>query len=156
MAIGAIIILFPQNWSFNKGDLLIVLASAIAPIANYYQKEARQQVSSSTVLTFRSFFAIPVLFLLANVLEPQPQWQSIEKVWVYIAICGILLMGLSKILWLEGIHRISITKASAMMALIPVFTLLFSWLLFNTIPDTRQLMAILPVIYGGFLLTRTI
>lgn len=156
MAIGAIIILFPQNWSFNKGDLLIVLASAIAPIANYYQKEARQQVSSSTVLTFRSFFAIPVLFLLANVLEPQPQWQSIEKVWVYIAICGILLMGLSKILWLEGIHRISITKASAMMALIPVFTLLFSWLLFNTIPDTRQLMAIVPVIYGGFLLTRAI
>lgn len=65
-------------------------------------------------------------------------------------------MGLSKILWLEGIHRISITKASAMMALIPVFTLFFSWMLFNTLPDTRQLMAIVPVIYGGYLLTRSV
>jgi len=156
MAFGAIIILFPENWSFNKGDLLIVLASAIAPIANYYQKQARQQVSSSTVLTFRSFFAIPILYLLAINLEIAPQWQALEKVWLYIAVCGIFLMGLSKILWLEGIHRISITKASAMMALIPVFTLLFSWLLFNTIPDTRQLLAIVPVIYGGFLLTRTV
>ncbi len=156
MAFGALIILFPDNWTFNKGDLLIVLASAIAPVANYYQKQARQQVSSSTVLTFRSFFAIPVLFILAVYMEADPQWQAIKAVWLYIAICGILLMGLSKILWLEGIHRISITKASAMMALIPVFTLLFSWLLFNTMPDTRQLLAIFPVIVGGYLLTRAV
>jgi len=156
MAIGALIILFPENWTVNKGDLFIVMASAIAPIANYYQKQARQQVSSSTVLTFRSFFAIPVLYILAVIMETEPQWQDIKPVWIYIVICGVLLMGLSKILWLEGIHRISITKASAMMALIPVFTLFFSWLLFNTMPDTRQLMAIVPVIYGGYLLTHSV
>lgn len=155
MAIGAIIILFPDEFQLNIGDLLILLAAAIAPIANVYQKRARKQVSSETVLAFRSLIALPVLLLIALMLEPTPERQKIINALPYLAISGLFIMGLSKILWVEAIHRISITKASAMAAFVPVFTLFFAYLILNEIPSGNQLLGILPVLLGGFLITRS-
>lgn len=154
MAIGAIVILFPDELRFNIGDLLILVAAAIAPIANFYQKRARKQVSSETVLAFRSLIALPVLLLLAIMLEPSPRWHNVVNALPYLAISGLFLMGLSKILWVETIHRISITKASAMAAFVPVFTLFFAYLTLNEVPDGNQIIGIFPVLLGGFFITR--
>lgn len=156
MAGGAIIILFPEELTLNKGDLMILLAAALAPIANIYQKKARQQVSSETVLTFRTLVALPVLIILAIIFEPIPEIEQLVSALPYIAISGLLIMGLSKIFWVEAIHRISITKASAMAAFVPVFTLLFAYLVLNEIPDIQQMIGILPVLVGGFFITRTV
>jgi drug/metabolite transporter (DMT)-like permease len=154
MAMGALIILFPDNFSFNKGDLFVLLGSAIAPVANHFQKKARQQVSSETVLTFRTLVSIPVLFFIAFQFEAVPNTSQLSAALPYLAIGGFLIMGFSKIFWVEAIHRISITKASAMAALLPVLTLLFAYVTLNEIPDTRQVLGIIPVLLGGFLITR--
>lgn len=156
MAAGAIIILFPDELVLNFGDLLILLAAAIAPIANLYQKRARRQVSSETILAFRSIIALPVLLLIAIVFEPLPEWDNMIRSLPYIAATGLLLMGLSKIFWVESIHRISITKASAMAALIPVFTLLFAYLTLNEVPENSQFAGIFPVLIGGYLISRKV
>ncbi len=154
MVFGALIILFPDKFIFNVGDLLILFAAAIAPIANLFQKRARKQVSSETILAFRSIVALPVLLLLAFLTEPIPSLPDLISALPYIAVSGLLLMGLSKIFWVESIHRISITKASAMAALIPVFTLFFAYLTLNEIPGYSQFAGILPVLLGGYLITR--
>lgn len=154
MVFGALIILFPDKFIFNVGDLLILIAAAIAPIANLFQKRARKQVSSETILAFRSIVALPVLLLLAFLTEPIPSLPDLISALPYIAVSGLLLMGLSKIFWVESIHRISITKASAMAALIPVFTLFFAYLTLNEIPGYSQFAGILPVLLGGYLITR--
>ena len=154
MATGAVIILLPDEFIFNVGDLLILVAAAIAPIANLYQKRARNQVSSETILAFRSIIALPVLLLLAILIEPIPKWHEIISALPYIAVSGLLLMGLSKMFWVEAIHRIAITKASAMAALIPVFTLLFAYLTLNEVPENSQIAGVLPVLLGGYLITR--
>jgi len=154
MVFGALIILFPDKFIFNVGDLLILIAAAIAPIANLFQKRARKQVSSETILAFRSMAALPVLLLLAFLTEPIPSLPDLISALPYIAVSGLLLMGLSKIFWVESIHRISITKASAMAALTPVFTLFFAYLTLNEIPGYSQFAGILPVLLGGYLITR--
>jgi len=154
MVFGALIILFPDKFIFNVGDLLILIAAAIAPIANLFQKRARKQVSSETILAFRSIVALPVLLLLAFLTEPIPSLPDLISALPYIAVSGLLLMGLSKIFWVESIHLISITKASAMAALIPVFTLFFAYLTLNEIPGYSQFAGILPVLLGGYLITR--
>ena len=46
MGIGAILMLLPEEFHVNAGDLMILAAAAIAPIANLYQKRARAHVSS--------------------------------------------------------------------------------------------------------------
>ena len=154
MAGGAITILFPEELLFNKGDLLILLGAAIAPIANLYQKRARKQVSSETILAFRTLVALPVLFGLAAILEPIPKIHQVLNALPWLAVSGLFIMGVSKIFWVETIHRISITKASAMGALIPVFTLLFAFLVLGEVPDFQQRLGIFPVLIGSFLITR--
>ena len=154
MAGGAMVILFPDELTLNKGDFLILLSAALAPIANLFQKRARAQLSSETVLTFRSLIALPVLFSLALMFEITPQWHQIFSALPYLALSGLFIMGLSKIFWVEAIHRISITKASAMAAFLPVFTLIFAYFVLNEVPSTKQLLGIIPVLAGGFLITR--
>jgi len=151
---GGMVILFPEQLILNRGDLLVLFAAAIAPVANQYQKKARRKVSSETILAFRSIIAIPFLFLLAWILEPEPTVFNLQNALIFIAISGLLMMGLSKIFWVEAIYRISITKASALAALIPVFTIIFAYFTLGEIPTTVQLLGIIPVVAGGFLITR--
>jgi drug/metabolite transporter (DMT)-like permease len=154
MGAGAIIILFPEAFSFNRGDLLGLCAAALAPVANFFQKRARSYVSSESVLAFRSLFSLPFLFALAFLLETLPTPQGLRQASFYLLINGALLMGVSKLLWVEALHRISITKTSALAALVPLFTLLFAYLVLDELPTLRQLVGILPILVGGYLITR--
>ncbi len=125
MGVGAMIVLFPEEFGgLNPGDALILLAAAIAPVANYYQQRARRHVPSETVLLFRYLFALPLLLVFAQ------------------------------ILWIEALHRLTITKLSAMTALIPLFTLFFAYLFLSEIPTLRQLLGVPFIVAGGILLTR--
>lgn len=154
MGIGALTILVPDDLSFNKGDLIILIAAAIAPFANLYQKRARSYVSSESILAFRNIVALPVLLLIAYLSEPLPTTESLLKALPYILAIGVLVFGLSKVLWIEALHRISITKISAMLALSPLFTLLFAYFALNEVPGLRQLLGMAPILIGGYLITR--
>lgn len=154
MGAGALVILFPENYHFNKGDILVLMAAMIAPIANFYQKRSRKYMSAEVILAFRYVVAIPFLFLIAYLLEPVPSQTELFLALPYLLISGLLVMGLSKIFWVEAIYLISITKATAMAAFVPLLTVLFAYLLLNEVPTPIQLAAIVPIIAGGYLITR--
>ncbi len=156
MGIGALIILIPDEMSLNKGDLLILIGAAIAPIANLYQKRARKRCSSETILTFRTVVGLPFIAFLAWWLEPSVSLDGFINALPYLFIIGTFIFVLSKIMWIEALHRISITKVSAMMALVPVMTLFFAYLYLKEVPEFRQLLGIIPVILGGYFLTREV
>jgi drug/metabolite transporter (DMT)-like permease len=156
MGIGAIIILIPDNLTFNKGDLIILVAAVLAPIANLYSKRARVHCSSETILGFRTITALPVIAFLAWMIEPEISLESLEKALPYVLLIGLVVFGVSKILWMEALHRISITKISAMIALVPPMTLFFAFLYLDEVPELRQILGIIPVLIGGYLLTKPI
>ncbi|MDY0120644.1 MAG: DMT family transporter [Sulfurimonas sp.] len=154
MGIGALIILFPDDMQLNKGDLLIFIAAAVAPIANYYSKRARKHYTSETILGFRTLIALPVIALLAFIFEPSFTLGDFYAALPYLLVIGLVIFGVSKVLWMEALHRISITKMSAIVALVPVMTLFFAWLFLDELPQGRQMLGILPVLFGGYLLTK--
>lgn len=156
MGVGAIIILFPSDLNFNKGDMIILLATSIAPVANLYSKRARLFCSSETVLGVRTFVALPVISLLAWFIEPEINFENLQKALPYVLLIGLLVFGLSKILWMEALHRISITKISAMIALVPPMTLFFAYVYLDEVPEIRQIVGIIPILIGGYLLTKPI
>jgi len=43
-----------------------------------------------------------------------------------------------------------------MLAIIPMMTLFFAYLYLGEVPETRQLLGIVPVLFGGYLLTKPI
>lgn len=154
MGIGALVILMPDELKFNLGDALALSAAAIAPIANLYQKRARKYVSTVTILTYRNILAIPVVFTAAFIFEPIPVSDALIKASPYLLANGVLVYVLAKIFWVEALHRISITKMSAMLALIPLFTLIFAKLFLDETPGIQQMIGIIPILVGGYLITK--
>ncbi len=156
MGIGALIILVPKELTINKGDALILLGSAIAPIANYYSKRTRTHCSSETILGFRTIVALPFVFTLAWLIEPAINLEDIIKSLPYVLLIGFFVLGVSKIFWMEALHRMSITKLSSMLAIIPMLTISFAYFYLGEVPEFHQLLGIIPVLFGGYLLTRPI
>ena len=154
MGIGALIILIPDELTFNKGDLLILVAAAIAPLANLYQKRAREFCSSETILGFRTLVGLPFIALMAWAFEPAVRYDAFVSALPSLLFIGILIYVVSKIMWIEALHRTSITKLSAMMGLVPMMTLIFAYFYLNEVPELRQVLGIIPVLAGGYLLTK--
>jgi drug/metabolite transporter (DMT)-like permease len=59
-------------------------------------------------------------------------------------------------MWIEALNRITITKLSAMLALMPMMTLFFAYLYLNEVPEFRQLVGIVPILIGGYLITKPV
>ena len=156
MGIGALIILIPDELTFNKGDLLILVAAAIAPFANLYQKRAREFCSSETILGFRTFMGLPFIALMAWAFEPAVHYDAVVSALPSLLFIGILIYVVSKIMWIEALHRTSITKLSAMLGLVPMMTLIFAYFYLNEVPEIRQVLGIIPVLAGGYLITKPV
>src|SRR3989338_5937996 len=127
--VGAVIVLYPNVTSFNIGDLLILVSAAIAPIGNFFQQRARKQVSGETIMFIRAIISTPFLFLLAFLFTGHDVTTSLKTTIPFLLLNGVVLLGFSKLLWIEGIHRISVTKATALASISPFITLLFAWFL---------------------------
>ncbi|KKT23911.1 MAG: hypothetical protein UW07_C0020G0011 [Candidatus Nomurabacteria bacterium GW2011_GWF2_43_8] len=155
MFLSAVIILSPNISSFQTGDLLILLAVFIVPLGNLLQKNLRAVVTSDQILFYRTLIATPFLFLLAYILGEQVVIPS-GSTWIFLLINGLVLFGLSKILWIEGIFRISVTKAISISGFSPIFTLIFAFFILKNIPSAVQLIAAPLAMAGIYLLTRKV
>jgi len=153
MLLGAAIVLLPNAQRINPGDMLILAGTAMAPLGNYFQQKARKEISSETMMFLRSIMHAPVILFLAYLLGNSISPAALRSVWVAVAINGFVLFGLSKIFWIEGIHRISVTKADAMCGFEPLLTLLLAWLILGTAPTGFQLVSFVPLFFGMLLLT---
>jgi len=156
MGIGALVILFPQDFAFNKGDWLILISAAAAPIVNLYQKRAREYCSAETILGFRTVVGFPFVALLAYFLEPAVSYKNFISALPYIFLIALGIYVAAKIMWIEALNRLTITKLSAMLALLPVFTLIFAYFYLDEVPEFRQIMGIIPVLVGGYLITKPV
>lgn len=153
MVIGAIFILFPGHLTVNTGDLIILMATAIPPIGNYFTQKARKKVSANTIMFLRSIFSGVFLLLLALIFETRPSYFDLSQSITFILVNGILLLGLSKIFWIEAIHRMPVTKAISLASIGPAFTLIFAYFILGEIPTVWQLLGLVPIISGVLLLT---
>ncbi|MEA3433078.1 MAG: DMT family transporter [Campylobacterota bacterium] len=156
MGTGALIILFPENFEFNKGDWLILISAAAAPIVNLYQKRARAYCSAETILGFRTVVGFPFVALLAYFLEPAVSYENFISALPYMFLIATGIYVAAKIMWIEALSRMSITKLSAMLALLPVMTLFFAYIYLDEVPEFRQLLGIVPVLVGGYLITKPV
>ena len=153
MIFGAIIVLAPNFSSVNMGDFFVLIATFCAPIGNFFQQKAKNISSTETILFLRSIITTPFLLLLAYSFGQHLQISQIKESFLFLIINGLLLFGLSKILWLEGISRISVTKAIALNSIAPLFTLFIAWMVLHQIPTVWQITSLVPLFFGVLLLT---
>lgn len=148
MLLGAGCVLYPNFQEFHRGDMLIVLACAIAPIGNFFQQRARRSVGSETIMFVRSIVSAAIIFLVVYLTGLSTSILDIRPSVLFLIVNGFLLLGLNKIFWIESIHRISVTKAIALSGISPFLTLFFAWLFLHNVPTVWQLMALVPMFFG--------
>ncbi len=154
--IGAIIVLGKNFSGINYGDIFILLATIGAPIGNLFQQKARKIASSESIMFIRNLISVPPIFLLAYLLQAHASSGDLRASLIFLLVNGVLFLGLSKIFWIEGIHRVSVTKASALSGITPLLTLLFAWLILQQAPTVWQLASLMPLLLGVLLLTDNI
>ncbi len=155
MILGAVLVLFNKTSAFRLGDLIILLASAFPALGNYYQQKLRKKISTETVLFGRSMLTLPFLAILAFAFKENLSPAIISGNFWFLFLNGAIFLGISKIFWLEGIHRISVTKANIISSVSPAFTLLLAAFILKQYPNWWQLLAFAPLGIGLWLLTKT-
>lgn len=153
MILGAVVVLAPNFAGFNRGDLLIVLGTCVTPAGNFFQQRARRIASSETIMFLRSLLSLPFIILLAYALGIDVAHVDVRPALVLLLMNGLVMLGLSKLLWLEAIHRIPVTKGVALQSIGPFFTLVLAWGILSQTPTIFQLASLVPFIAGVLLLT---
>ncbi len=153
MIVGAVIVVGHDFSGINTGNLLILLAVMFSPIGNFFQQKARHIASSEAIMFLRSLLSAPIIFLLAYLFHAHASLGNVYASLPILAINGLLLLGLSKIFWIEAIHRISVTKGIALSSVTPFLTLLLAWLILQQTPNVWQLTSLIPLVGGVLLLT---
>ena len=153
--IGTAFIFFPGSFQINAGDIFILIAVMTPPFGNYFTQLARKEVSASFILFIRSLIGGVFLLVLSACVGGLPNSTEFSETLIYILINGAVLMGFSKILWIEAIHRIPISKAlSLAFSIAPPCTLFFAYLILDEVPTWFQITGLIPILSGVFFLTR--
>ena len=152
MLVGAIIVLYPNLHKFQLGDILMLVAAAMPPFGNFFARRAREKVSTETIMFVRSIISGVVVILLAFIFNNTFSYPDLKYSFMFLFINGVFLLGLSKVMWIEGIHRVSVVKANALGSIGPLLTLLFAWLFLHNIPTSWQLLSFIPMFFGVILL----
>ena len=153
MVLGALIILGRDFSHTNVGDIFILIATFCTPLGNHFQQKVRKIASSETIMFLRSILAFPIIFLLAYFLNQHASFSDVKHSLFFLLVNGVFILGVSKILWIEAIHRISVTKAMALSSLTPFMTLFIAWIFLKQAPNAWQFISLIPLSIGIFLLT---
>ncbi|MFH1591590.1 MAG: DMT family transporter [archaeon] len=130
--VGAALILYNGTLSLNWGDLLIIASTLTYPIGNFYAKKALNLVPPAVVLVIRFTLGGLFLLVLSALFEPLASLPSIvASSWWVILLTGFLLMGVTKMIWYEGLRRLDISKAISLGMTFPLFSLALLLLVFR-------------------------
>lgn len=152
MLAGALFILIPRTAGWHGGDLIILCATAIPPLGNMAMQRARKEASAAYIMFWRSFISSLFLFFLFFLFEKAPSSSALVSILPLTLVTGMFVLGLSKIFWIEAIHRIPVTKTISLVSIQPLFTLLFASLFLHETPTIVQLFSFFPMAIGMFLL----
>lgn len=155
MILGAFIVFYPSLKEFRGGEILMLMGASIAPFGNFFAQRARKKVGSESILFIRSIISAVAILLLAFIFKVNFSYANLKDSLFFLIVNGILLLGLSKIMWLEGIHRITVTKSNALGFVSPLLTLFFAWIFLKNVPTVWQLLSIIPMFLGVILLGKT-
>lgn len=118
------------NLSFNKGDLIMVLAMISFSIYGVYSKKATGKYSPLLVTAYVFLFGliqITPLMLMENVLGSVFSY-SLEA-WIAIFFMALFSSVLGYLIQQVTISKIGVNKTSLFINLVPLFVLIFSYLI---------------------------
>jgi drug/metabolite transporter (DMT)-like permease len=120
-----------------------ILFKRFAPSANLAVGNGVQTLAGGLAL-------VPFAFAFESVSEVVPTWRLFAAL-AYLILCGSVV---GYLLWFRLLTTFGATAASAYHFLMPPLGMLFGWILLGEHVDARDLIGVLPVAVGIYLVTR--
>ena len=152
--LAAALVVWPEQWSWNAGDLLLILACIPPIFGNLCSRKARKSVSAVTIMFSRTVIITPCFWIAASLLEGPIDLTSITPALGVLFFNGFIVLGVSRLLWIEAIQIVPISKANSISSVSPIFTLIAAWAILNEIPTESQIFSLVPMFLGLQLLMK--
>lgn len=154
MGLGSLVLLYNGSLELSLGALILLLANISPAFGNYYQKKAKEKVSSNIILLFRSVISGVFLWIIVLFVEREELMNISYEALGLAAIIGVIFYGISKVFWLEAIHHLDITTVTSFLTTVPLITMIFSFLIFGMLPTIYQVISFFPIALGALLLIK--
>ena len=160
MVLGVLLVVVTnQLTTLGIGDLLLLITPVAWAAGHTFAKPTLQRVSSWTAVAYRNLVGGALLFLLAIgfLLLGSPILYTSNLV-IVVAVIGVeaTVVLLAHSLWYEGIRRINLGKATALIAPAPLVTFVLYAVVFQIPPTPWQLIGATIVIIATVLLAREV
>ena len=137
---------------------MIILGTICFPFGNYFTKRAIKTVAPLSLLFLRSFLAGLILAPISLYWEGTAGLAQLAasppRIWWIILSAVVLTMFISKVLWYDGLKRVTMVKAISFLGLTPALTVLFAMPLLGEIPTVQQIAGLVLTMVGMWVLTR--
>lgn len=151
---GAVVIVWDNGFSPSLGDLLVLATPLFWQLGNMKARKSLLEGVPTSVVTLSRLVVGSVVLILA--VGFSGSWRegipSDRLFWASAAAVGALCMALCYSLWYQGLRRVPIGKATAIISACPVVAVLLSWVLLGEVPVSRQFVGLAVVMVGLLIL----
>lgn len=149
--IGAGFLLYNGSFQLNWGDVLIFLSGSTYVFGNFYGKKALHLLPPEVILFVRSFLGGLFLLIVSLIIEtPFNLLSLVQENWILLVINGFFMAFLSKIFWYQGLKRLDIFKATSIVMIFPLFSLIFLITFFGESINVQQWAGIIIMMMGVY------
>jgi len=157
--IGVLILLTkhlgPSSIQQFAGDFMALgAAAAWAATTVYIKRRLAKAVSPYHTLFYQTLFSIPILFLLSFGFQETPIQTINGLILSAVAFQGILVAGVSYLVWFFLVHTYAISRLSAFTFLTPVFATIASVVLLKEPLTLRLILSLVFVSIGIYVVNR--
>ena len=146
---------FHFSWKELRGDLMILIGNLFWAIHTVFSKPFLEKISplkwTSITLAAGTVFYLP--FAALDIVRIQ--WSEISfQAWAALIFSGLFAIAICYVIWYASVRRIGNSKTAIYGYLIPIFTILFAYLLISERITILQIGGAL-IIFAGVYLTRS-
>ncbi len=152
--LGTLIVLYKGNIKVNWGDFLVLFTPLCWQITHLQSKKLMakdKNISPLIIATVRTLYGGALLFIVNHIWGVNQFGRLIDtKVLFIILFQGIVGFALQYSVWYEAIKRINLSKATALVCIYPVFSIILALFVLKEIPVINQLIGLGIIILGIF------
>ena len=153
MFVWGFMILYQGESFLNLWAIIMLIACLAFTIWNYYTKKASMKGANPFFLLInRNFLMIIITTIFAITFVWPIEMQLVEQNIVWILLIWFLVLFLGKAAWIMALDKLNPFVAISCFPGIPVFVMIFSFLILREVPSAKEILAFIPMIVGAFLL----
>jgi drug/metabolite transporter (DMT)-like permease len=150
--VGSVVVAFePGGAILRAGSLLILGSTLLYALHTAIVKRYGGQIDFTNFFFFRIFATTAMLFVIAAgrrvLVWPQPD------AWAIITLTAVVDIIISRVLYYAALRRLTMSIHTIVLTLGPVATILWSRILFGTLPGRQEMIGGITVLIGVMLVT---